>query len=83
MLAHKFMRMPRTLTSSSSNAFEFEPQVLHATDNSWRINILLFALAYALAGVCWWFIDSNERILSTSIDVVIDATLKAHKSGPS
>jgi nitrate/nitrite transporter NarK len=38
------------------------PLVLAATDNDWGMNITLFAVAYFLGAVCWFFINSEERL---------------------
>jgi MFS family permease len=38
------------------------PLVLAATNNSWTINMQLFALSYFLGAVCWAFINTDERL---------------------
>lgn len=38
------------------------PLVLAATNNSWTINMSLFALSYFLGAVCWLFIDTEQRL---------------------
>ena len=38
------------------------PLVLAATNNSWSVNMALFALSYFLGAVCWAFINTDERI---------------------
>ncbi|MFM7606176.1 MAG: MFS transporter [Prosthecobacter sp.] len=38
------------------------PMVLAATNNSWMVNMTLFALSYFLGAICWAFINSDERL---------------------
>ena len=38
------------------------PLILAATDNNWNRNIVCFALAYCLAGLCWWFVDCTQQL---------------------
>lgn len=41
------------------------PLVLAATNNSWTVNMSLFALSYFLGAICWAFINSDERLHSS------------------
>ena len=38
------------------------PMILDATNNSWVVNMALFALSYFLGAICWAFINSDERL---------------------
>jgi MFS transporter, ACS family, glucarate transporter len=38
------------------------PLVLTATDGNWSANIALFAISYFLAAVCWFFVNSDDRL---------------------
>lgn len=38
------------------------PLVLAATNNSWTVNMALFALSYFFGAVCWAFINTEERL---------------------
>jgi len=38
------------------------PMVLAVTNNNWAMNMFMFAIAYFMGAVCWFFINSDERL---------------------
>ena len=36
--------------------------VLNATNGSWTVNIALFSVSYFLSAVCWFFVNSDDRL---------------------
>ncbi len=38
------------------------PLILARYQDNWNVNIGLFAVSYALGGVCWLFVNSDDRI---------------------
>lgn len=43
------------------------PLVLTATNNSWTVNMGIFAISYFLGAICWAFINSDERLQSSEL----------------
>ena len=36
--------------------------VLNATNGSWTVNIALFSVSYFLSAICWFFVNSDDRL---------------------
>jgi ACS family glucarate transporter-like MFS transporter len=43
------------------------PLVLKATNDNWSYNMYMFAIAYFLAGACWIFINTDERLQDDAV----------------